>query len=343
MIGMKSSLPQYRWKSYGIIVAVLHIAGIAFLIGSMRDFPPLLGLGFLAYTLGLRHAFDADHIAAIDNTVRKLVQQNQNPVGVGFFFSLGHSSVVCCMAVASAFAAKWAEANIPQLKDIGGVIGTSISGVFLVLIGVLNFIILISIYQLFIKMRRSAYADNQLEQLLHSRGFVTRFLGPLFKLVTKSWHVYPIGFLFGLGFDTASEVALMAISAGAAKSVIPVSGIMALPILFAAGMSLLDTADGIFMTTAYRWAFRTPLRKVYYNMTVTGLSVVAALVIGVIELAQVLSPKLGLSNGFWQWIQDLDFGSLGYILVVIFVLSWAISFGIWKFMKIEERWGTLDN
>jgi high-affinity nickel-transport protein len=164
----------------------------------------------------------------------------------------------------------------------------------------------------------------------------------LFKFVSKSWHVYPIGFLFGLGFDTASEIALLAISAGAAQSAIPFTGILALPLLFAAGMSLLDTADGIFMTTAYRWAFRTPLRKIYYNMSVTGLSIVAALVIGLIELAQILTPKLGLTDGFWGWVQDLDFGSLGYILVGVFVVSWAISYGIWKFMRIEQRWNTAD-
>jgi high-affinity nickel-transport protein len=336
------TLSQHRWKMYGVIVALLHIVGITLLIGTMRDFPTILGLGFLAYTLGLRHAFDADHIAAIDNTVRKLIQQNKNPLGVGFYFSLGHSSVVFCMAIVTVFAAKWAEVNIPQLKEMGGVIGTSVSGFFLVLIGILNFFILKSIFQLFMKMRQNNYEDKQLEELLHSRGLIARFLNPLFKFVNKSWHVYPIGFLFGLGFDTASEVALMAISAGAAQSAIPVSGIFALPILFAAGMSLLDTADGIFMTTAYKWAFRTPLRKIYYNLTVTGLSIFAALVIGGIELAQVLGPKLGLSNGFWHWIQDLNFGSLGYILMAIFILSWAVSYGIWKFFKVEERWGTLD-
>jgi high-affinity nickel-transport protein len=333
---------QARWKGYAFGVAVLHIAGIALLLVSLSDHTALLGLGVLAYTLGLRHAFDADHIAAIDNTVRKLVQQEKNPTGVGFFFSLGHSTVVCCMAIVTVFAAKWAENNLPQLQDIGDLIGTSVSGVFLVLIGVLNLFILMNIYQVFRNMRRKHYDENKLEELLHSRGLVARFLHPLFKFVGKSWHVYPIGFLFGLGFDTASEIALLAISAGAAKSAIPISGIMALPLLFAAGMSLLDTADGIFMTTAYRWAFRTPLRKVYYNMTVTGLSIIAALVIGLVELAQVLAPKLGLSDGFWGWVQDLDFGSLGYMLVGIFVVAWAVSYGIWKIMKIEERWNTID-
>jgi high-affinity nickel-transport protein len=338
----RMKIKHMRWKGYAAGVVALHIVGITLLLVSLPGHPALLGFGVLAYTLGLRHAFDADHIAAIDNTVRKLVQQEKNPIGVGFYFSLGHSSVVCCMAVVTAFAAKWAENNIPQLKDIGGLIGTSVSGVFLVLIGVLNLFILTNIYQIFRQMRHNQYDEDKIDELLHSRGLIARFLNPLFKFVSKSWHVYPIGFLFGLGFDTASEVALLAISAGAAKSAIPITGIMSLPILFAAGMSLLDTADGIFMTTAYRWAFRTPLRKIYYNMSVTGLSIVAALVIGLIELAQILTPKLGLTDGFWGWIQDLDFGSLGYILVGIFVISWAVSYGIWKFMKIEQRWNAVD-
>jgi high-affinity nickel-transport protein len=330
---------RYRWKGYAIAVLILHIAGISLLLYSLHDHPTLLGLGVLAYTLGLRHAFDVDHIAAIDNTVRKLVQQNENPTGVGFYFSLGHSSVVCLMAIVTAFAARWAEKNIPQMKEIGGVIGTSVSGVFLVLIGVLNLFIFINIFQLFMGMKRNKdINEHQLEELLQSRGLIARLLNPLFKFVSKSWHIYPIGFLFGLGFDTASEVALLAISAGAAKSAIPLSGIMALPLLFAAGMSLLDTADGIFMTTAYRWAFRTPLRKVFYNLSITGVSIVAALAIGLIELAQIMTPKLGLTGGYWTWIQELDFGSLGYILVGIFILSWAASVGIWKFMKIEQRW-----
>ncbi len=333
---------RYRWKGYAAGVVVLHAAGIALLLLSLRHHPTLLGLGFLAYVLGLRHAFDADHIAAIDNAVRKLVQQKKNPTGVGFYFSLGHSTVVCCMAVITAFAAIWAKNNISWMADVGGLIGASVSGVFLVLIGVLNLIILVSIFQVFRKMRREPEDESKLEELLHSRGLLTRFFNPLFKFVKKSWHVYPIGFLFGLGFDTASEVALLAISAGAAQSAIPIAGILALPLLFASGMSLFDTADGIFMTTAYRWAFRTPFRKMYYNMSVTGLSVVAALVIGMIELIQVVTPKLGWSGGFWGWAQDLDFGSLGYILVGVFVISWAVSFGIWKFLKIEQRWNTLD-
>lgn len=326
------------WMGYGVSVAALHFVGLLFLFTALHNHPTLLGLGFLAYTLGLRHAFDVDHIAAIDNTVRKLVQQEKNPVGVGFYFSLGHSTVVCIMAVVTALAAQWIEKKIPLLQDIGGVIGTSISGAFLVVIGLFNLFIMINILRVFLDMRKGSFDSNQMENLLHARGFVSRFIKPLLNFVTKSWHVYPIGFLFGLGFDTASEVALMAISAGAAKSTIPITGILSLPILFAAGMSLLDTADGVFMTNAYRWAFMTPLRKVYYNLTVTGLAVVAALLIGVIELFQVLIPEIGLTNGFWKWLQDLNLGSLGYLLVGLFVIAWVLSYGVWKFFRIEERW-----
>jgi high-affinity nickel-transport protein len=327
----------FNWMGFGMNVALLHLIGIACLLSSASG-PALLGLGFLAYTLGLRHAFDADHIVAIDNTVRKLVQQKKNAVGVGFYFSLGHSTVVFLMTVATVFVIQWVETSMPQLKDIGGIIGTTVSGVFLILIGILNLIVAIDIYKVFINMRQKSYDENKMEELLQNRGLMARFLNPLFNFVNKSWHVYPIGFLFGLGFDTASEVALLAISAGAAKSNVGITGIMALPILFAAGMSLLDTADGVFMTTAYKWAFSTPLRKVYYNLTVTSLSVIAALLIGTIELAQVISSKMGLTNGVWKWVQNLEVGAVGYMLVALFVLIWMTSYGIWKFNKVEESY-----
>jgi high-affinity nickel-transport protein len=325
------------WFGYGVSIVILHIIGLSCLFIVARTHPAFIGIGLLAYTLGLRHAFDADHIAAIDNTVRKLLQQKEKPMGVGFYFSLGHSTVVVLMAIATAFAAKWAEQSIPQLKEAGGVISTLVSGMFLVLIGILNLIVLIGIYKVFRQMRQRSYNELEMEKMLENRGFMSRFFSPLFKFVNKSWHVYPIGFLFGLGFDTASEVALLAISAGAAKSGVGLAGILALPILFTAGMSLLDTADGIFMSTAYNWAFSTPLRKVYYNLTITGMSVIAALFIGIVELAQVMAQELDLSSGFWQWLQNLDFGVMGYILVGLFVVTWSVSYGVWKFGKVEER------
>ncbi len=334
----KEVFGKRTWLPYAIIVGVLHIIGLSLLCLGGKTSPVLFGMGFVSYTLGLRHAFDADHIAAIDNTVRKLVQQNRNPAGVGFFFSLGHSSVVFFMAIITATSVQWVKQELPQLQEVGCLIGTIVSGCFLLIIGFINVVILKDLYKVFLEMRDGKYDANQMENLLLSRGLMGRFFSPLFRIVNKSWHVFPLGFLFGLGFDTASEVALLAISAGAAQSSIPLTGVLSLPILFAAGMSLMDTADGIFMTTAYRWAFATPLRKVYYNLTVTTISVSAALFIGVIELVQALTSKLGLKDGFWGWIQELDFGWLGYVLVVLFIMSWAISYGIWRFLKIEKRW-----
>jgi high-affinity nickel-transport protein len=336
----KAALRKRSWLPYALIVGVLHLIGLCFLYIGGKTSPVLLGMGFISYMLGLRHAFDADHIAAIDNTIRKLVQQDKNPSGVGFFFSLGHSSVVFVMAVITALSVQWAQKELPQLQEIGELIGTIVSGSFLLIIGILNLVILKDLYKVFLKMRNGKYDADQMEALLLSRGLMGRFFSPLFKLVNKSWHVYPLGFLFGLGFDTASEVALLAISASAAKSSISVIGVLALPILFAAGMSLMDTADGIFMEKAYQWAFATPLRKVYYNITITAVSVSAALLIGVIELAQILGDKLGLENGIWGWIRELDFGWLGYLLIVLFILSWVVSYSVWNFMKIEKRWGS---
>ncbi|WP_436663766.1 HoxN/HupN/NixA family nickel/cobalt transporter [Alicyclobacillus acidoterrestris] len=328
------------WR-YGGFVILLHVLGLICLFTTAPQHPTLLGLGLVAYTFGLRHAFDCDHIAAIDNTVRKLRQENKDSSGVGFYFSLGHSTIVFAMAVALAMAVQWAQRSMPIFQSVGGVIGTCVSALFLILIGVVNLGVLIGIFKLFKQMRRDQTRhEESLEKLLASRGLIARIIGPLLKMVNRSWHIYPIGVLFGMGFDTASEVALLALSAGAAKSAIPVTGIVALPLLFAAGMSLMDTADGIFMTTAYGWAFSTPLRKIYYNLSVTSLSVVAALVIGLIEATQVISSESGWNFGFWAWVNNLDLGSLGYVLVGLFVIVWAISFGIWKLFRIEQRWSS---
>jgi nickel/cobalt transporter (NiCoT) family protein len=331
--------PRGAWCGYAGTILGLHAVGILALLPVAHSRPALLGIGFLAYTLGLRHAFDADHIAAIDNSVRKLVRQDQSPLGVGFYFSLGHSTVVFLMVVAAALVARWTQQALPHLQTIGGLIGTTVSGGFLLLIGLLNLFIWLDIYLIFQRMRHGTHDPEQLERLLLSRGLVARVASPLFRLIDRSWHVYLLGFLFGLGFDTASEVALLALSAGAAASALPLSAILTLPVLFAAGMILMDTADGIFMTTAYRWAFATPLRKIYYNLTVTGLSVVAALLIGFIELAQVFSRTLGLSAGAWGRLQALDFGRIGYLLVGLFVVTWSFSYGAWRLLRIEERRG----
>jgi len=316
----------------------LHLLGVTSLLIAARQHPVLFGMGGLAYVLGLRHAFDADHIAAIDNTVRKLVQQRENATGVGFFFSLGHSTVVFLMALATALVTRWAQHALPHLREVGGLIGPAISGSFLLLIGLINCFIWTDVYLIFQQMRRGEYDGQVLEHLLLSRGLVARVASPLFRLIDKSWHVYPLGFLFGLGFDTASEIALLALSAGAAASALPLASVLALPLLFAAGMSLMDTADGVFMTTAYRWAFATPLRKVYYNLTVTGLSVAAALLIGVIELLQVLADRLRLKGGLWDQLGTLDLEKVGFLLVGLFLLTWVVSYGIWKVGRLEERW-----
>jgi high-affinity nickel-transport protein len=324
---------------YGVAIAGLHALGLLALLPTARAHPALLGMGFLAYTLGLRHAFDADHIAAIDNSIRKLIRQDRSPQGVGFYFSLGHSTVVFLMVLGTVLVARWTQHALPHLGAVGMVIGTTVSGSFLILIGLLNLFIWLDIYLIFQRMRRGAHDPEELEQLLLSRGLVARIAGPLFRLVGHSWHVYPLGFLFGLGFDTASEVALLTLSAGAAARALPLGGVLALPVLFAAGMSLMDTADGVFMTTAYRWAFATPLRKIYYNLTVTGLSVLAALLIGLIEIIQVLAQALGLTAGIWGRLQTLDFGRIGYLLIGLFILAWSLSYGAWRLLRIEERSG----
>ncbi|WP_035100282.1 HoxN/HupN/NixA family nickel/cobalt transporter [Aneurinibacillus terranovensis] len=338
-MGTKSVDRRYGTVKFFFVVGFLHLIGITGILSVRHGHPLFLGMAFLAYTLGLRHAFDIDHIAAIDNTVRKLVQQNRNPAGVGFFFSLGHSTVVFLLAVCTAFSVQWVHDKLPYLKEVGGIIGTLVSGIFLLLIGLVNLIILKNISQAFLKMRRKKYGEEEFDSLLLSRGFLSRFIRPLYAFINQSWHVYPLGFLFGLGFDTASEVALLAMSAGAVKNALPLSGILALPILFAAGMSLLDTADGVFMTTSYRWALNNPVRKIYYNLTVTAISVLSALLIGLVELAQIVVPQLGLTGGFWLYIQDLNLGALGYILVALFVCVWGVSYCVWKWFRIEERWG----
>jgi high-affinity nickel-transport protein len=230
----------------------------------------------------------------------------------------------------------WAEANIPQIKEIGSIIGTAVSGGFLIIIGILNLYLWFDIYKVLINARMNGCDDKHLEGLLLNRGFISRLCGSLYGFINKSWHVYPLGFLFGLGFDTASEVALLAISAKVTAQAIPITLVICLPILFAAGMSLLDTADGILMATAYNWAYITPLRKTYYNLTVTGISVVAALGIGIIELTQVFASKLSLNSGVWRWVLNINIGSMGYLMVILFILLWGLSFIIWKILRVGK-------
>ena len=327
-------------------VALLHVAGWGLLLAYGAQHPGFLALGGLAYTFGLRHAFDADHISAIDNTTRKLLQQNHKPVGVGFFFSLGHSTVVLLIAVALGLAVKSIVQGIVsgngELRSIGGAVGTLVSGGFLVLIGIMNLLILFDIIRVYRRMKRGEYDRHSLETELVAGGLMTRLFGRMFRVVDKSWHMYPIGFLFGLGFDTASEVALLAISAGAAAQGLPFTAVISLPLIFAAGMSLMDTTDGAFMSKAYSWAFASPIRKVFYNLTVTSLSVFVALFVGVVELAQILIHILGLRGGMFDAIANFDFiGKAGYVIVGAFVIAWVGAFAIYKVRRIDERWAAL--
>jgi nickel/cobalt transporter (NiCoT) family protein len=324
---------------YGCIVA-LHVVGWGLYLAYLSDHPALVGLGFVAYMFGLRHAFDADHIAAIDDTVRLMLQKGKKPLGIGFFFSLGHSTVVLCLAVAIAFAASAVRDQLPEMKNIGGLIGATVSGSFLWIIGILNLLVLLDILGVWKQAKTGAHSHQHLEELLLRRGLLNRiFGGRLQKVMNHSWQMYPLGLLFGLGFDTASEVGLLAITAGATIGNLPIPAILSLPILFAAGMTLMDTTDGVLMSKAYNWAFLNPLRKIFYNITTTGISIVVALVIGSIELMQVLIRVLDLHGGVFDRIAGLDFGILGYFIVGLFLLAWVVSVLLWKFGRYEQRYG----
>jgi high-affinity nickel-transport protein len=331
-----------RLGGFMALVALLHVVGWGgMLLFIAPRYPLMLGLAGLAYTFGLRHAFDADHIAAIDNTTRKLMQDGNRPMGVGFFFSLGHSTVVFLIALALGLAIQWIVLGITvhgALREFGALLGTSVSGLFLVVIGVLNLLILLDIIKLYAHMKRGHHDKASLEEHLRTGGLLTRIFGRLFRVIRASWQMYPIGFLFGLGFDTASEVALLAISAAAVANHMPLLAVLSLPVIFAAGMSLMDTADGAFMSKAYAWAFANPIRKVFYNMTITGLSVFVALFVGVVELLQILIARLGLTGLFWDQVAGLDFGSMGFIIVGTFIATWIVAVLVYRVRRIEEKW-----
>ena len=297
----------------------------------------LAGLGIIAYTFGLRHGVDADHIAAIDNTTRKLIQDDQRPFTVGMWFSLGHSTIVIALIVGLVVATRTVMGHIPALASGGAIVGTMVSGVFLWLIGLVNLVIVFGIYRVFKDMKKGKLNQDELDNLLENRGFLNRYFRRLFKVVKKPWQIFPIGVLFGLGFDTASEVALIAISVGVGvSSSIPVWMILVLPVMFTCGMVLVDTTDGVTMRVAYGWAFLHPLRKIYYNLTVTMISVLVALAIGSAELIQVAAAELNLTGSFWNWLNNLDFETLGYGIIVIFLVTWLISVGVWKYKRYDE-------
>lgn len=300
------------------------------------------GTAALAYTLGMRHAFDADHISAIDNTTRKLMSEGKRPLAVGFFFSLGHSSVVAVLALLLNFGIKALGSQLKdensQLHHYTGLIGLTVSGTFLMLIAILNLVILVSIVGVFIQMRKGTYNEEELEKHLNSRGLLMRFFGPIARRIDASWKMYPLGILFGLGFDTATEVGLLVLAGTSVIAGLPWWAILSLPLFFAAGMSLLDTIDGSFMNFAYGWAFSKPVRKVYYNIVITGLSVGVALFVGGLEICQVISEQLNLTGFFWDYANGFDLNSAGFIIVGIFVVVWAIALLLWKYGKVEERW-----
>ncbi|HEX7683462.1 MAG TPA: HoxN/HupN/NixA family nickel/cobalt transporter [Trinickia sp.] len=323
---------------YGVLIAINVLTWVWALI-AFHAYPVLLGTALLAYSFGLRHAVDADHIAAIDNVTRKLMQERKRPVAVGFFFSFGHSSVVVLASVAVALAMTAIQSHFDDFKAIGGIIGTVVSSLFLFTLALMNFLILRGIYRAWRHVRSGgAYVDDDFDMLLANRGFVARIFRPLFRLVTRSWHMYPIGFLFGLGFDTATEIGLLGIAATQAAKGLSPWAIMVFPALFSAGMSLIDTLDGHLMLSAYGWAYQKPLRKIYYNMTITLVSIAVAIVIGGIEALRLIADQLNLKGSVWNAIGSLNdnFGALGYVIIGIFALSWIASVVIYRVKRFDE-------
>jgi nickel/cobalt transporter (NiCoT) family protein len=358
----RRSLTASDWRTLaamGGFIVLLHVVGFGVLFGLVTpqhftlggDHPVFtVGVGVLAYTFGLRHAFDADHIAAVDNTTRKLLADaadqgsDRKPLSVGFWFSLGHSTIVFSLALLLSVGVKAlanpVEDDSSALHSMTGVIGASVSGVFLWVLGILNLMVLLGILRVFRDMRQGRYDEAQLEDHLNKRGFFNRFLGGLTKSVRKPWHIYPIGVLFGLGFDTATEVGLLVLAGGAAAFNLPFYAILVLPILFAAGMCLADTVDGVFMNAAYGWAFARPVRKIFYNITITSISVAVALIIGTIELIGVVADEANITTGPLAEIASIPLDYAGYAIVGLFVLAWAIALAIWRFGRIEERWSS---
>jgi nickel/cobalt transporter (NiCoT) family protein len=331
-----------RLGGFSAGVVLLHALGFGLFLYYLPRNPALTGLATLAYTFGLRHAFDADHIAAIDNTTRKLLQDGKRPLGTGFFFSLGHSTIVFGLTAALAVAAGTIHSKISNFQAYGSTIGASVSGMFLLLIGALNLLVLLEVVGVFRRMKRGQYDEQDLDRALANQGFLARFLlKRVGSRIDTSWKMYPLGVLFGLGFDTATEIALLAVAAGVATHHVPFLAVISLPLIFAAGMSLMDTADGAFMSHAYGWAFSSPVRKVYYNISVTSLSVAVAWLVGAIELLQVLAAKLALHGSFWSLLESLDLGRLGYVVVGLFAATWLCSVTVWKTRRIEQRWSAL--
>ena len=349
---LRNGLTPKEWLRVGgmvLVIAGLNVVGWGMLAAAAGHHYHIsktglfgFGTGVLAYTLGMRHAFDADHIAAIDNTTRKLVNDGKRPLGVGFFFSLGHSTVVFLLAVLLNFGLRALDSQVGNdssgLHKTTNIIGTSVSGGFLYLIAALNLIVLIGIVKVYREMKEGRYDNDELERQLNNRGLMNRFFGGYAKRIDTPWKMYPVGVLFGLGFDTATEVALLVLAGTAVAGGLPFYAILSLPILFAAGMSLFDTIDGCFMNFAYDWAFAKPLRKVFYNMTITGLSVFVAFFIGTIEILGLIGTEADLNDPFFNFFQNFNINTAGFVIVGAFVMTWVVALLYWHYGRVEEKW-----
>ncbi len=340
-----------RIVGMAIVVLLLNVLGWVLLASAVGHHFHIsqsklfgLGTGVLAYTLGMRHAFDADHIAAIDNTTRKLVGDGRRPLGAGFFFSLGHSSVVLLLAVALNFGVRALNLQVSEqtsgLHSVTNIVGTSVSGTFLYLIALVNLFVLVSISRLYRQMRSGRYDPGELERQLDKRGIMNRLLGGYARHVDTSWKLYPVGFLFGLGFDTATEIALLVLAGSAVVGGLPLYAILSLPVLFAAGMCTFDTLDGLFMNFAYDWAFANPVRKVFYNLTITGLSVAVAFLVGTIEILGLIGQQANLGSPFWDFVRGFNLNTAGFVIVGLFVVTWAVALLYWRLARVEEKWSS---
>jgi high-affinity nickel-transport protein len=321
------------------LLLLMNVAAWMWAFLAFRHYPVLLGTAFLAYSFGLRHAVDADHIAAIDNVTRKLMQEGKRPVAVGFMFSLGHSTIVVLGSIAISVTALSLQHRLDAAKHIGGVIGTLVSTLFLFGIAIVNMAVLRSVYLAFRRVRRGErYVEEDFDLLLGSRGFLSRLFRPMFALIRHSWHMYPLGILFGLGFDTATEIGVLGLSASEAARGLSLWSVLVFPALFAAGMSLIDTTDNVLMLGAYGWAFVKPIRKIYYNMTITLISVIVAVMVGGIEALGLMADQFHFHGTFWSWVGTLNqnFGTLGYVIIALFALSWIVSIWFYKWRRFDE-------
>jgi len=352
--GLHRSLTLYEWGRFGgmaMVVLALNVAGWGIFVFAVRPhhvhYKGLglgLGVALTAWTLGARHAFDADHISAIDNTTRKLMADGRRPIGTGFFFALGHSTIIVAVGIGLAVAARAVFGAVvdptSSYETVGGVVGTSMAAGFLYLIAALNVVVLAGIYKVFRDMRRGLFDEAELERQLQARGLMYRFFGRLMRSITKTWHMYFVGLIFAFGFDTATEVLILAATAAAATQGLPWYAVLALPLLFAGGMTLFDTLDGCFMNFAYGWAFARPVRKVYYNLVITGLSIAVAFLIGTIEIVGLLSTELHLHGGLWDFMANFNINRAGFAIAALFVVVWVAAIGYWKLGHVEARWET---